>query len=31
VIRLPRVDEHAIGQMLQLLVVADRVLRRLAD
>jgi glucose-6-phosphate isomerase len=28
VIRLPRVDEHAVGQLLQLLVVADRVLRR---
>jgi len=29
-IRLPRVDEHAVGQLLQLLLVADRVLRRLA-
>lgn len=31
VIRLPRVDEHALGQMLQMLCVADRVLRRLND
>lgn len=31
VIRLPRVDEHTIGQLMQLLVVSDRVLRRIAS
>jgi hypothetical protein len=31
VIRLPRVDEHAIGQLLELCIVADRVLRWLGD
>jgi hypothetical protein len=31
VITLPRVDEHAIGQLLALFIVADRMLRRLGD